>query len=140
MQENENKRLARRWFEEVINQGKVELIDELTDAGYVEHELTVPDLPKGKEGLRALIELYRSAFPDVKTTVEDILAEGDRTVVRTRWQGTHKGEFQGLQPTGKKFDAQSIDILRWRNGKTVEHWGVTDQLAMMQQLGTVPTQ
>ena len=83
--------------------------------------------------------MYRAAFPDLRMEVEDVIASGDKVVVRARATGTHKGEFMGMPATNKSIDAQLIDIMGMgADGLCHEHWGVVDQLAMMQQLGVVP--
>ena len=83
--------------------------------------------------------LLRSAFPDFKATIDDLVAEGDKVVIRQTWTGTHKGEFMGVPPTGKSVSFGVIDILRIAGGKVVEHWGLMDSMSLMQQLGASPT-
>jgi len=87
---------------------------------------------------REMFSIIRSAFPDLHATMEDIIAEEDKVAIRYSVRGTHRGEFMGMAPTGKHFTISGIEILRFAGGKAVEHWGVTDQLAMMQQLGALP--
>ena len=83
--------------------------------------------------------MYRAAFPDLRMDAEDVIASGDKVVVRARATGTHKGEFMGMPATGKSIDVQLIDIMGLGDdGLAHEHWGVVDALAMMQQLGVVP--
>jgi quercetin dioxygenase-like cupin family protein len=79
--------------------------------------------------------MFRSAFPDLKFTVLEMFGEGDRVITRIKIQGTHKGDFMGIDPTGKMVNVEAIDIIRFANGKAVEHWGVTDSQKMMEQLG-----
>jgi predicted ester cyclase len=81
--------------------------------------------------------MFRAAFPDLHMAPVDVLADGDKIVVRGTISGTHQGEFMGIPPTNKSFEAQFIDIIEIHDGKATEHWGVTDQAAMMQQLGLV---
>ncbi len=130
------KALTRRFYDEVFVQGKLDLMDEFVHDDFVEHE-EFPGLPPGKEGLVVFITMMREAFPDIAVTVNDIIVEGNKLVSRIRLSGTHSGEFLGIPPTGKTMDIQAIDILAFRDGKATEHWGVTDQMAMMQQLGVV---
>ena len=80
-----------------------------------------------------------NVFPDLTFSAEDMIAEGDKVAVRFTMRGTHKGEFMGVPATGKQFEVSGIDIVRFAGGKAVEHWGVTDTMAMMQQLGAVPS-
>jgi predicted ester cyclase len=83
--------------------------------------------------------MLRSAFPDFHATIDDIIAEGDKVVLRQTWTGTHKGEFMGIPPTGKRVSFGVIDIIRVDGDKCVEHWGQMDNAGLMQQLGAVPT-
>jgi predicted ester cyclase len=85
-----------------------------------------------------LLGLYLGAFPDGQVTVEDLLADGDKVVVRISLRGTHQGAFRGIAPTGKPITLMGIHIFRFANGKVVEHWGLMDWLAALQQLGVVP--
>jgi predicted ester cyclase len=82
--------------------------------------------------------MLRSAFPDFKGTIDDIVAEGDKLVLRWTWSGTQKGEFMGVPPTGKSVSFGVIDIFRIAEGKVVEHWGLMDSMSLMQQLGAGP--
>ena len=130
------KTLTRRFYDDVIVGGNLDLIDELVHDEFVEHE-EFPGLPPGKESIRFFVTTMREAFPDLTTTIEDIIVEDKKVVSRFRFSGTHRGEFGGIPPTGKKIDVQAIDILAYRDGKLIEHWGLTDQMAMMQQLGVI---
>ena len=130
------KTLTRRLYDEVFTGGNLDLIDELFHDEFIEHE-EFPGLPPGREGPRFFVTLFREAFPDVSVTVEDIIVEDNKVVSRVRFSGTHQGEFMGIPPTGKKIDVQVIDIASYRDGQLIEHWGVTDQMAMMQQLGVI---
>ena len=82
--------------------------------------------------------MFRSAFPDFKVTIDDMIAEGDKVVVRGTWSGTHKGEFMGIPATGKSVSFGVIDTVRIAGGKMVEHWGLMDNFRLMQQLGVIP--
>ena len=134
----ENKALARRYVEEAINKGNLAVIDELTAADYVEHS-PFPGQAPGIEGEKQLISMLRAAFPDLHSTIEDLIAEGDKVVLRATARGTHKGEFMGIPPTGKQVTVTEIHIIRFVGGKGVEHWGEVDMMGMMQQLGVAPT-
>jgi predicted ester cyclase len=99
----------------------------------------MPALPT-KEGTLEFFRILLAAFPDWRMTVEDLIAGGDKTVARVQVTGTHKGEFMGVPATGTHVDVQLIDIMRFDGaGLVCEHWGVADMLALMQQLGVVPT-
>ena len=130
------KALARRFYDEVFTGGNLELIDELIDDDFVEHE-EFPGLPPGKEAVRYFVTATQEAFPDLTDDVEDLIAEDNKVASRVRVSGTHKGEFMGIPATGNKVDFQVIDILAYRDSKATDHWGVTDQLAMLTQLGVV---
>jgi len=137
MSKEQNKALLRRAIKEVFIQGKTGLIDELFSPGFVEHEELPPGIPPGREGVKQISSLFRSAFPDLKIKIDDMIADGDKVVIRCTWSGTHKGEFMGIPPTGKSVSFGVIDIVRFAGGKMVEHWGQMDAMRMMQQLGAV---
>lgn len=138
MSTEQNKALVRQLVEEAINQGNINAIDELLIPDFVEHEELPPGIPPGREAPKVLFTMLRSAFPDLKATIEHLIAEGDEVVLHMTWTGTHKGEFMGIPPTGKRISINVIDILGIAEGKFVEHWGVMDSMALMQQLGVVP--
>jgi steroid delta-isomerase-like uncharacterized protein len=133
----ENKALMRRFYEE-IGKGNLAVVDELIAADLVEHSPFVPGQAPGRQGTLELFTMIRTVFPDLRITVEDIVAEGDKVVSRGTFSGTHKGEFMGIAPTGKQITVGLIEIVRIVAGKMVEHWNVVDNLGMMQQLGAVP--
>jgi len=137
MPTEENKALMRRFYEE-ISKGNLAVVDELVAADLIEHSPFVPGQAPGRQGTLDLFTMIRAAFPDLRVTVEDMVAEGDKVVARGTFSGTHKGEFMGIAPTGKQMTVGLIEILRIAGGKMVEHWNVVDSLGMMQQLGVVP--
>ncbi len=138
MSVEENKALSRRFYAEVVNQGNLDLIDELVAEDFVEHE-QMPGLPTmGPEAVKAAFTMFLAAFPDLHIAADDMIAEGDKVVVRITMSGTHKGEFMGIAPTNKGFKVQVIDVVAFRDGKATDHWGLTDQVAMMEQLGLAP--
>lgn len=105
----------------------------------IEHEeLPFPDSPKGKAGVRMLFQSMLDAFPDFEMAVEDVIVEGDKVVIRVRATGTHQGEFMGIPATGRRVEVPLIDIMRVRDGKIAEHWGVRDDMTLMRQLGVMP--
>jgi predicted ester cyclase len=138
MSAEQNKAAGRRMVEEVFNQGHMSMVDELLAPNFVEREELPPGMPRDREGVKVLTTMLRSAFPDFKATLDDIVAEGDKVVIRQTWSGTQKGEFMGIPPTGKKVSFGVIDIMRFEGGKVVEHWGQMDSMGMMQQLGAIP--
>jgi steroid delta-isomerase-like uncharacterized protein len=127
--------LVRRYFEEVWNQGKVDVLDELLSPDYVNHTPSVGDPPLGPAGLKPIVLAIRRAFPDVHFTIEDVVVTVDAVAVRTTMTGTHTGELFGIAPTYRKVRVMQIQIERVRDGRITEHWRVTDELALMRQLG-----
>ena len=138
MSVEENKALMRRFYDEIVNEGRADLIEQLVSKDFVERE-EFPGLGTDRAGLRDFLGMMRNAFPDFRMEVEDLIGEGDRVVARLTMSGTHKGEFMGMPPSGHSFKVETIDIVRFANGQAVEHWGVTDSGAMMEQLGAVPS-
>lgn len=132
----DNEATMRRTYE-LLSAGDVDGFGRLLSDDFVEHE-EVPGLSPSKEGVLELFRGYLVAFPDLRMEVLDLLASGDKTVARVKATGTQDGEFMGMPPSGKAVEVQLIDIMRFEDGLVVEHWGVMDMLAMLQQLGAVP--
>ena len=139
MSVEQNKALVRQMVEEIFNRGNTSLAAEFLAPDFVEREELPPGIPSDREGVTQLTTMLRSAFPDFKATIDDIIAEGDKVVIRQTWTGTHKGEFMGVPPTEKSVSFGVIDIIRVAGGKFVEHWGQMDSMGLMQQLGAIPT-
>jgi len=129
------KATMQRTYDELFSQGNLGVIDELLADDFVEHEELPPGVPPGKEAPRALVTMMRNAFPDFSAVVEEMLQDGSKVITRARFSGTHRGEFMGIPPTGKKFDIPVIDIVEFRDGKAIGHWGIMDMAGLMQQLG-----
>lgn len=123
---------------EAFNEGKVDVIDEVMTPDHIEHVPAPPGSPPGNEGLKAFIAGLRSAFPDFKYKLVRVVAEGDFIVHHLSAEGTMKGAFAGMPPSGKHAVWEEIHITRMSGGKAVEHWAVIDQLGMLRQLGFVP--
>jgi steroid delta-isomerase-like uncharacterized protein len=138
MSTQDNKALARRWLEEVWNQGDLSLVDELIAPTYVLHDPTRPGL-RGWTGIRESVAMFRTASPDLHFTIEDQIAEGDQVVTRYTIQGTHQGPLLGIAATGKQATLTGIDLYRIAESKIEEAWSNWDTLGMWQQLGVVPT-
>jgi steroid delta-isomerase-like uncharacterized protein len=94
----------------------------------------------GRDGFRQVLAGFRNAFPGFETTIEDLVAEGDKVTVRHTHHATHQGEFNGIPPTGRQVAVSGIEILRLRDGQIVEFWHLDDFLGLLQQLGVVPAQ
>jgi predicted ester cyclase len=141
MSAEQNKANYRRFMEEVWNKGNLTVVDEIASPDLIVHYLP-PGTPPGRETLKQSLASLRAAFPDLKITFEDLIAEGDKIAVRCRMTGTHRGPFHSktlIPPTGRRISAEGIEIWRFDgNGKWVELRGGFDQLALLQQLGTIP--
>jgi steroid delta-isomerase-like uncharacterized protein len=123
---------------DVLNAGNIEGFAALLGDDFLDHE-ELPGLEPTKEGVTKFFQMYMAAFPDLRMVPEDVIASGDKVVARVRVTGTHNGAFMGMSPTGRRVEVQLIDIIRFgADGRAREHWGVSDQLAMMQQLGAIP--
>lgn len=131
--------IIRRFYMEVLEGGNLDLIDELSADDYVDHEEGLPGQPPGKEGVRYFVNAMRAAFPDIKVaSLEPYLADGNMEACHVVLTGTHQGEMAGVAPTGKSVEFDGTDIIRVEDGKVAEHWGTTDNLRLMQQIGAVP--
>ena len=135
--ERDNREISRRIFEEVWNEKKLGVIDELITADYVHHDPQSPSVESGIEGYRQFVNFYLSAFPDLRFNIEDEISEGDTVVTRWTITGSHNGDLPGLARTGKPISLTGITIGRLSDGKFVESWNNWDALGMMQQLGAV---
>ena len=135
-----NKAVVRRFFEEVWNKGNLAVADEVLAPNVVLH---IPGHPEddvvGLEAYKERVITYlRTAFPDLQSNIEEIIAEGNKVVVRWIWRATHQGEFWGVAPTGKQITYEGISILRLADGKIVDDRFQADLLGLMQQFGVVP--
>lgn len=134
-----NKALARRWFEELFNERRLEVADEIISPDHVDHDPTLPDTPAGPEGVKESVGLYHGAFPDAHITIEAQIAEGDLVVTRWTGRGTHQGELMGAPPSGNRVAVAGITINRIADEKIAESWEVYDALGMMEQIGAIPS-
>jgi steroid delta-isomerase-like uncharacterized protein len=132
----ENKAIALRYFLEVWGKGDFAAEEELLAPNYIDH-MPAPGITSDREGHHQFLLHFRSAFPDVQYTMDDLIAEGDKVVDRWTVHATHLGEFLGIQPTGKEISFWGIDILRIVDGKIAEIWHLEDQLSAFQQLGVI---
>lgn len=118
--------------------GDVSELDKYVAADTKSH-MPMPGYPEGLEGMKKMITDFKVSMPDGKYTVEDMRVDGDILVARVRMSGTNSGQMMGMPPTNKKIEnIMSIDWVRWENGKFVEHWGVGEEMKMMEQLGLMP--
>jgi steroid delta-isomerase-like uncharacterized protein len=134
----QNKNVVRRCIEEMWNKNDVSLADQLFAPNYTHHDAATPDAGRGPESEKKRLAQYRGAFPDLRMTIEDLISEGDLVMARWSARGTHRGELNGIAPTGKQFQITGVSICRITNGKMAEGWVNWDALALMQQLGVAP--
>lgn len=131
-----NKTVARRYYDEVLNQGRIDVLDELAASDYEEHD-PLPGQGTGRNGLKDRVSSLREALGQT-FSIEDVVAEGDRVVVRWTASGRHRADFMGMPASGRTFTIAGIDVHGFRDGQMAEHWHVVDQLALLQQLGVIP--
>jgi steroid delta-isomerase-like uncharacterized protein len=140
MSTHDNKSVIRTFIEDVINQGRLERADDIVIGDFVELD-PLPGQAQGREGLKEVIRQMRSAFPDIRWMVDEMLAEGDKVFTRFTWSGTHEGAFLGVPATGRRITVKGMVIDRLVAGKMADSRILMDTLGMMQQLGalSVPT-
>ncbi len=131
------KRILCRYYE-AFNRGDFTEIDHIIGNHYIEHEALPPRIKSDREGIKEYMHLLRDSFPDVIFEVRDIIAEGDKVWAHVVMKGTQRRDFQGIPATGKQVEVKMVDIFRFSGTSVVEHWSVTEQLSLMQQLGMVP--
>lgn len=129
-----NKEIARRILEEVFNEGKLEVIDELVSPDHINRS----DGYGGRDEYKGFVQLYRSAFPDLDFKILYQIAEGDMVGHHWKANGTHQGEIMGIPPTGKAIEITGTYMAIIRDGLVIEEWGNWDAMGMMVQLGVVP--
>lgn len=130
--------LIQEFYDEMLSKGNMDAIDELVTDDVVDHEQGLPGQPEGKEGVRFFVNTMLEAFSDLRATMGPTVESGDMASAQVTITGRHTGEFMGVPATDKSFEIKSIDIVRFEDGKCAEHWGVTDNMALMQQIGAVP--
>ncbi len=131
----QNETLIKRYFEEVWNQGQLEVLDEIMSSDYLNHSPGMPNPQPGPEGLKPIIAGLRKAFPDLHFSIENMVVTENQVAIHCTMHGTHTGDLFGLPPTGKKIKVNQMQIERIQNGKIVEHWRQSDDAGMMRQLG-----
>ena len=130
MTPEEHKAIARCFFEEVWNQQKPEVIDEIFAPTVLLNGRSV-----ARDALKQMVAGRRAAFPDIHVTVEDQVAEGDKVSTRRTWRATHRGPYRGIAASGKHVTWSQISIVRFADGKVVEDWAIGDEASILQQLG-----
>jgi len=130
-----NQQLIRDYFNEVWNKGNLDVLDDLLCPDYLNHSSSIPDSPPGPAGLKPIVTAMRMAFPDLHYAIQDLIITEDKVVARVKMTGTHTGDFFGIPPTNKSISVNQINIEYIENGRITEHWRITDENAMMSQLG-----
>jgi len=134
----EAKAIVRRLYEEVWNKRRLELVSDLISPSHALHDNNSSGSSVGPEAYRAQIAVYLAAFPDLRFTVEDTVAEKDKVAASWTISGTHKGEYWGVRPTNKKISLDGITIHHIANGKIIDSYISSDTVGLMRQLGLVP--
>jgi steroid delta-isomerase-like uncharacterized protein len=134
----EGVQLIQRFYDEMLGQGDLDKLDELVTDDVVDHEEGLPGQPEGKEGVVFFVNALRGAFSDIKATVGQSLESGDLACAQVTLTGKHTGEWMGVPASDRSFQIDAIDIVRIEDGRCAEHWGVTDNIALMQQIGAIP--
>ena len=137
MSAEESKAIVRRFWG-VWEEGNIDLVDELLAPDYINHSPATPDQPTGPEGVKGVVTMYRSAMPDLRVVIEDMLAEGGKVAVRDTMEASHGGDMFGVPATGQRVSIKSAAVERVSEGKIGVHGRVTGSLDMMQQLGVIP--
>lgn len=138
MAEAENAAVIRRFIDEILNQGRFEVADEIVAEDFVELD-PLPGQQQGRQGLVDVLKMLRTAFPDIQWNVEETIVEGDKVVSRFTWTGTQRGEFLGIPATGRCVSVKGVVIDRVVNGKMTDSRILMDTMGMMQQLGVIPS-
>lgn len=138
MSPTKNKAIVRRVISEVINEGRLPIVDEVFAQEHIYHNLP-PGLPSGRAGLKAFLNGIRSGFPDIHHTILEQIAEGDKVVTLVSMQGTHHEEFMGVPPSGKRVNINGMFIVRIEGDQIIESWAQFDDLALLRQVGALPS-
>ena len=137
MPADKNKEIIRKIFEDGMNNRNLSVFEEYVSPQYVNHG--IPGHQPGVEGFKEIINQFTEAFPDMKITQDEIIADGDSVATRGSWTGTNKGSFMGMPATGKQVNVQYMDFWKLKDGKCVENWVQMDTAGLMQQLGAQPS-
>ena len=136
MSVEDNKRIVRR-YQDIYNSNQLDALIEVLSEELLTPRI-LPGMPSGIKGAKAVHQVMLAGFPDYKTSIEDMVAEGDRVAVRIRMTGTHTGTFMGTPASGNKIDFTGMYIARLKDGKIVEHWGEEDAISLLRQIGAMP--
>ena len=128
---------AQERFAEGVNTGNFDIFDEVVAPDVVDHD-PAPEQGPGPQGFKDMFANLRAAFPDLEVTPEHMTATDEDVALAYMVNGTHKGDFLGVAPTGRRITARGVQIGRFRDGQLVERWGSSDQMSILQQLGAEP--
>lgn len=137
MSTEDNKAIVRLTAEEVWSKGNLAIVDEIYAPDFVCHFIVGPEW-EGPDGVKSNVQQHRTSFPDWNEQIEDMIAEGDKVAIRFTSRGTHKGEFEGIPPTGNQVTIAEVAIYRISDGKIAEQWGFPDILGLLRQIGEDP--
>ena len=124
-----------RYFSELFNQGRLELVSELLHPEYVNHSPGSPELPRGRDGVGIVVQALRRGLPDLRYQIDELVVGTDSVAVRTTLTGTHRGELFGMPATGKSVRVLQMTFERFHEGRIIAHHRLTDDLSMLRQLG-----
>jgi predicted ester cyclase len=133
-----NKQIVKEFIAALFTDGDLTAIDRYVDPGFINHDPPLPGSSDGPDGMRKVAEIMRQAFPDWRSDVQHMIAEGDLVAEHFVAHGTHRGSVMGESPTGQDVVLRGVNIFRITNAKIVERWGRLDDLGLMQQLGLAP--
>jgi steroid delta-isomerase-like uncharacterized protein len=135
--QDKNKGVMRRFVEEFQSGANESVAEELLAPDFVDHS-PFPGVSPDRDGVKRLFAALHVAFPDLRATIHDQIAEGDRVATRKTLRGTHRGEFLGISPTGRAVTFDVIDFVRIEKGRIAEQWNVVDLMGLLQQIGVAP--
>jgi steroid delta-isomerase-like uncharacterized protein len=131
------RQLVTRYFEEVWNQGQLDVLDQIMAPDYVNHSPSTPNPRPGPEDLKPIVRGMREGIPDLQYEILDTVIAPEKAAVYLRVTGTHTGTLFGIPPTGRRIDVRQMQIEWFKDGRIWQHWRITDELALMRQLGVV---
>lgn len=134
---SKNKTLIERYFEEVWNNGELDVLDDIIHQNYINHSPGMPNPEKGPAGLKPIVAAMRVGFPDLNFKIDDLIITDQNIAIRSTMSGTHAGELFGMPATGKKVVVNQFQFEHIQDGKIIEHWRQSDDLGMMKQLGQI---
>ena len=137
MSESQNIAVVGRFIDEVINQGHLDTCDQIVEENFVELD-PLPGQTQGRQGLKDVIAMMRTAFPDIHWVTDETIASGDKVVTRFTWTGTHRGPFMGIPATNRGVTVKGVVIDRLAAGRMSDSRILMDSLGMLQQLGVIP--